>query len=154
MDNITTFTLTPQAFYAPLHVSVTCVLLTSLPCCSRLPLKKIACVTAVKNTDLIAESLAAYRTSLFFLLSPLNAKEKEEKQQRNRYLFDFSLCRLLLFDQRFDVNVLYMCVCVCLCVCVRTLDTICSKLGKVLHYTKIMFKGKCAFNVLFCVKNW
>lgn len=122
MDSITILTQTTQAFYASvfatLHVSKTCVLLTCLPCCSRLPLKEIACITAVKARDLIAEKPRWLQCSTVFPPVSSEHREKEEKQQINLPMFDFSLCRLLLLDQHVYVKILYVCLYVCLCVCV------------------------------------
>lgn len=93
MDNITTLTLITLALFATLHVSITCVLLTCLPCCSRLPLKEIACVAAVKARDFIAEKPRwLQRFTVFPLVSPEHRGERGKWQKKTKQICLISLC--------------------------------------------------------------
>lgn len=122
IDSITILTPITQAFmqacFATQHVSITCVLLTCLPCCSRLPLKEIACVTAVKARDLIAAKFRWLQLLTVFPLVSPKYQGVRVKTANKKILSDFSLYCLLLLDQHVDVKILYVYLYVCLCVCV------------------------------------
>lgn len=89
-----------------------CVILTCLPCSSRLPLKEIACITAEKAR--YQKSLAGYNAYFFPLISPGDGGERGKTA--NEQLFVWLLSCLLSLDKLVD-ELITVCVCMSACLC-------------------------------------